>query len=98
MSEESLDYYLPLPSIMSHMDPRKPLCNMGGKPKKPEPPPPIVAPVRADKEDGFDNALKSRKNRKGLRSTILQRQTLNPVAADSTLGQSGKTALGMSTQ
>lgn len=66
-----LDFYLPLPAILSHLDPKKPLCNGGGgSPKAPPPPPPQPAPYRADASQG-QQANNNAALRQGLKKTIL---------------------------
>lgn len=74
MSKEYLDYCPLIPAILSHMDRNKPLCN-GGGPKAPPDPPPVTAPFRADTADGNKQAQGVARNRKGLRSTILQQES-----------------------
>ncbi|CAB4135876.1 hypothetical protein UFOVP301_14 [uncultured Caudovirales phage] len=61
---------------------------MGGKAKKPDPPPPMAAPVRADSGQG-EQAYSAASNRMGLRKTI---DPVNPLAPKTALGAAG--ALG----
>lgn len=93
-----MEFYPETPAILWHCDPRKPLCNGGGKPKAPKPAPAPIAPVRVDEEAGSEQALAAMRRRKGLKRTILASQLQDNLAPEVTqmLGQT--TALGAAIQ
>lgn len=86
-----LDFYMELPAMMAHVDPRKPLCNKGAQ--KPPKPPPAMAPYEEVQGSADTSFSKIAMQRKGLRSTILSQPTLSQPA-ESTLSPEQMATLG----
>ena len=83
MNEEYLEYFIPQPAILCHMDRRVPLCNKGAK--APPPPPPVMAPYEEVEGMASPAATAAVRNRRGLKSTIMSMFNRAPMY-ESTLG------------
>ena len=81
-----LDFIIPAPAILSYLDPKKPLCNGGSKPKSPPKPAPITAPPRSEPESGVEDAIFTSRRRKGLRKTILSNMNEESFNSDTRPG------------